>query len=501
MSLKKQQSLEHQIREINHSLKFCDKLSTVETIEHFLSFLYKESRRRFKIKSLVFHWRSGHFGPLQYICHSKGVYKSPVYDSFKEETAPLEIRVKNKQDSEYLAHCLGRPVQNVLSLPIRTRRYGVNSGIYIFVEFFGKNPEKLLSFYEGFLAFITECLDRLLMRDHLKTAQDLWTATFNGLQEPLAVFDEQKELSNSNSVFDAVFMEKKSSAFQEKTIQWNGRVFEKHFYPVCIREQEYRVCHYMDISESLLLRNRMIQNIKMSALGRLGESIAHQLSNPLAGLLSMAQLILKSESLDEETKKDMKDITAAVLRSQDIISNLLDFSRAESPLYICDLNQSLKKTLPFLKSIIRVCDFQVDFCKNPVLVRVQEGLLQQVIFNLVKNACQAVAELKSSHRQVTVRVYKKQNRAFLCVDDNGRGIHSADSENVFKPFFTTKSKKEGTGIGLNISQSIVKSFFGEISAGRSYLGGACFTLSLPLESQEVRTDKKGPKKSESFDCR
>ena len=125
-----------------------------------------------------------------------------------------------------------------------------------------------------------------------------------------------------------------------------------------------------------------------------------------------------------------------------------------------------------------------------MFVKVQEGLLQQVIFNLVKNACQAVSELENSVRQVKVRVYKKENQALLCVEDNGKGVNSADYENVFKPFFTTKSKNEGTGIGLNMSQSIVKRFAGDLIAGRSSLGGACFTLSLPLESKFMEQGKE-----------
>ena len=490
MSLKEQQNLDRQIREINNSLRFCDKLFTASSIESFLSLLYKETSRRFKIKSLIFHWHSGHFGPLQYVCHSKGIYKSSAYYSMKGESTKEGIRIKDKEDSQYLANSLGRPVQNILSIPIRTSQYGVDSFIYVFVEFFAKNPEKLLSFYRSFLTFITGCLDRLLMQDHLKTAQELWTATFNGLKEPLAIFNEKNELSNSNDVFDNIFEKEEKSSLDQQTLQWEGRIFEKHSYSVHITGEKYTVCHYVDISESLLLRNQMIQNIKMSALGELGEAIAHQLSNPLTGVLSMAQLLLSSNKLDKEVKRDMQDIAEAVSRSQNIISNLLDFSRAESPLYMCDLNQVVQKTLPFLKSVICFSDFHVDFYKTSVFVKVQEGLLQQVIFNLVKNACQAVSELENSVRQVKVRVYKKENQALLCVEDNGKGVNSADYENVFKPFFTTKSKNEGTGIGLNMSQSIVKRFAGDLIAGRSSLGGACFTLSLPLESKFMEQGKE-----------
>ena len=189
----------------------------------------------------------------------------------------------------------------------------------------------------------------------------------------------------------------------------------------------------------------------------------------------MAQWLLSSDKLNKEMRKDMEDIAEGVSRSQEIISNLLDFSRADSQLNIYDLNKEVRKTLPFLKSMKCFSDLHLVLSEESVFVKVQAGLLRQVVFNLIKNACQAVAELNSSIQQVTVQVYKEENQAILCVEDSGKGILPEDYENVFKPFFTTKSKSEGTGLGLNMSKSIVESFNGSLKAGRSSaLGGACF---------------------------
>ena len=246
------------------------------------------------------------------------------------------------------------------------------------------------------------------------------------------------------------------------------------------KSNQYIVYHYADISESLVLRNKMIQNIKLAALGELGENIAHQLSNPLAGVLSLAQCILQSDHLSKETKKDIQDIVEGVSRSQEIISQLLDFSRADSHLNVYDLNEVVRKTLPFVKSMICFSDFHVELYKKPLFVKIQAGLLKQVIFNLLKNACQAVAELNQSPQQVNIKTHLEHNKTILHVEDNGKGIRPDDYENVFKPFFTTKSRDKGTGLGLNMSRHIVESFKGNLRAGRSSLGGACFTLSLPL---------------------
>ena len=419
--------------------------------------------------------------PLQYIYDSKGIYKCSVDSNSFLKNSEVNIRLKNKEDSQYLANSLGRPVQNILAVPICTHQYSVSSPIYIFVEFFSKNHSQLLSFYESYLKLITECLDRLLIKDHLETSVELWTSTFNGLKEPLAVFGENRKLSNSNDVFDEIFVGIDNNFLNRKTVQWKGKVFEKHSYPVNINNELYTVYHYVDISESLHLRSRMIQNMKMSALGELGETVAHQLSNPLTGVLSAAQLLLHSQKLSPEIKKDIEEIAAGVSRSQEIISNLLDFSREDNKLYIHDLNKVVQKTLPLLKSLISFPSFYLEFYEKPVFVKVQAGLLQQVVFNIIKNACQAVLELPCSSRQVRVRVCKDENNAILHIEDSGKGIPVTDYRNVFKPFFTTKSKNEGTGLGLSMSQSIVKSFKGKLKVGNSSLGGACFSLSLPLK--------------------
>ena len=112
----------------------------------------------------------------------------------------------------------------------------------------------------------------MLLQDHLKTGIELWTSTFNELNEPLAIFDDGDNLSNSNDIFNKIFGCVDNGALNQSTFYRGEKIFEKHSYPVNIEGGEYTVCHYADIGESLSLRNQMIQNIKMSALGELGET-------------------------------------------------------------------------------------------------------------------------------------------------------------------------------------------------------------------------------------
>ena len=480
MFAQEHRDLREWIQETKSSLKFHKKLFEADSIDHFLLFLYKESCRQFKIRSLIFYYYSGHFGPTRYVCNSKEVSKSFCPPCALSPPSKGQIRVKAKEDSQYLADSLGRPVQNILSIPVHNQQYG--EGAFLFVELASSKLDRARNFYKSHLELITKSLDQLLLQDHLETGIELWTSTFNGLEEPLAIFDEQSEVSSANNFFNKIFSDKNPSVREQKNFQWKERIFKKYSYPVRIKDNKYTIAHYADISESLNLRSKLIQNTKMSALGELGEAVAHELSNPLTGVFSMSQLLLESGKLNPEMQADIQDIAKSVSRSQEIITNLLEFSRTNPKLSICDLNEMVQKTLPFLKSIITSSEFNLDLAPQLVSVRVQPGLLQQVIFNLIKNACQAVSGQEVAH-QVKVSVYKKDKEgegAFLCVEDSGRGVHPRDYENIFKAFFTTKSRTKGTGLGLNISRSIVHSFKGNLKISRSALGGACFTMSLPL---------------------
>ena len=472
-----------EVKELESQLKFLNKIFSARSIEQFLSILYKETHKRFKVRSLVLCWNSGHYGPLQYICSNRNIYKkSPqtIWPSIQKS-----FRMGDIKDQQYLASQLGRPVQKTLVIPIYTKNYTFGRPYSLFVEFSLRKEETLIQFFKSFLSLLESRLDVLFLEDVMLVASALWTSTFNKLKEPLAIFDEQGDLSNSNIIFDEMCSQIETDTLTvQQTLQWQDRTYEKHSYPVNIQGLKYTICHYVDVTDSIILRGKMIQNTKISALGSLGESLAHQLNNPLTGMLSMAQVILhSSKNIDEQTQEDMEHIMTAVSRSQKIITNLLDFSRTNTQLDLCDLNQVVENTLPFLKSMTQFIKFDLQFCTQPVSVKIQPCLLQQVVFNLVKNSCQAIESL-THNRKIKIQVMQTETEAILSVEDNGQGIAEQDYENIFKLFFTTKKKEQGSGIGLNMSRRIVESFKGKLSVGRSHLGGACFTLRLPLQKDK-----------------
>ena len=517
-NLRNQTNTSSFIKDIKSYLKLYDKLFLADSIESFLFSLYKETHRRFKIRSLIFYWPGESFKPLHYVCSTKQVYKNFSISTYPLEASSFELypsfhcKVKDKIDSRYIAESLGRPVGDILNIAIQSKDNGakdngakdngakdneVNSTTpLLFVEFCAKNPHPLTDFYSSIFSFLSQTLNRLLEQEHVSTDMQLWISTFDEIPEPLAIFDEEQCLIKANRVFNEIFGSADINTLTQRTFEWKNRIFKKYFYPIKTNGNEHTIYHYVDITESLVLRNQMVQDITLSALGELGEAVAHQLSNPLAGVLSMSQIVMKSDSLNSEVKKDMRDIAEAVSRSQEIIANLLDFARADSKLEVYNLNEVVKKTVPFLKSLICFSNFQLELSKEPVFIKTQACLLQQVVFNLVKNACQAVGELKNSdHQHVKIKVLQTKNQALLQVDDSGQGVPTQDYKNIFKPFFTTKKRKDGTGLGLNMSRDIIKSFKGSLTVGRSSLGGASFTMTLPI-SEPPTAKLHGPLKKE-----
>ncbi len=454
-----------------------------QDMEDFLITLYK-NKQNLNLKSLLLCCFSGHFGPLQYLCTDKRrvcVNKVTRLWPAKKQ----DIQIQNTEDVTYLSQTLGRPVFKLLSLPLHTRLFGARKPSVLYVEFLKTRPESLKKFFTTLRSVITRNVDRILMEEHLRTSSELWTCTFNELKEPLMVQDRDGQVCNHNQAFQDLFATKKE-AFKDQAlnlVSHKDRIYEKHTYPARLKDGNYTISHYSDRTRSFLLRNQMIQKAREEAVEDLGEKVAHQLSNPLTGILSLTQVLLPQKHLNATVKKHLQDMAQATQRCQKIISNLLDFARLSHQLQICDLNRIVKNTLPFLNFLNRGGLIHFKQSPSPVWIKAQPCLLGQVVFNLLKNACQATTHLKPKQARVQVEVVFQKNTALLTVQDSGRGVAKTDCENLFKPFFTTKENQTGTGLGLNVSSRIIKNFKGDISYEKSKKwGGACFKVLLPLHS-------------------
>ena len=420
-----------------------------------------------KIGELVLCCHSAYFGPRQYCLKGKRFYERTAKKTWPQISEP---RNNVKSDSLYLANELGRPFYHLLALPLESVYEFKHFQPCLFIEYFS-NKSIPQNFPEEKWNILKPAFSKVLMEEHWKSGRDLWKNTFDSLEEPLALLDENRKPVRSNIHFQKIY--KKQPFLCSKTnLQEEGQIYERQSYSISQEKTKYTIEHFVNITSYLLLREKMAQNQKMSTLGKLADSIAHRLHNPLTGICSMAQIISQSAP---EKKQNFSEIEEATQRCQKIISNFIHFSKQESKNSFCDLNTIVKQTIPFLKTMIETKKLSLHLDQNSFLVQASPCPLQQVIFNLVLNALQAVDQKGS----VLIQSHfdHSQKKATLKVKDEGCGISPSHLKKIFDPFFTTKSK--GTGLGLRISSLWIKKFGGRIMVESQEGKGSSFSFTLP----------------------
>jgi PAS domain S-box-containing protein len=237
-------------------------------------------------------------------------------------------------------------------------------------------------------------------------------------------------------------------------------------------------------------RNELAHLSRVTLLGELSGSLAHELNQPLSAILSNAQAAQRFLARDKtdlaEIQDILNDIVAEDKRAGDIIHRLrLLFKKCEAQYLPLDVNKVAEDVLKIVNSDLlnHGITVTVDFDqKLPAVVgdRVQ---LQQVLLNLIMNACEAMSHTQASQCRIFVRTeLTGDNHVKVSVGDQGPGIPSENLENVFEPFFTTKS--QGMGLGLTICRTIIRAHEGQLRAGNNAAGGAIFHFTLPASPGE-----------------
>lgn len=236
-----------------------------------------------------------------------------------------------------------------------------------------------------------------------------------------------------------------------------------------------------DVTDSSLLRSKLVHAEKMAAVGQLVSGVAHEVNNPLTAILGFTDLLMENPALPEDARRDLRVILQEAQRTKQIVQNLLSFARQMPPRrQPVQLNSILKRTVQ-LRSY--------DFISHGIQVveRLDESLpeivgdshqLQQVFLNILNNAYDAVRECGRPAR-IEIMSARNDSGVEIAFRDNGIGI--ADPERVFNPFFTTKDVGKGTGLGLSICYGIVREHGGEIICHNNFDSeGATFIVRLPL---------------------
>jgi signal transduction histidine kinase len=462
---------------------FIKELAQLFDISDLLPLVRRHVKEYHSLESpLLFIPRGEDFGDLYYLRASQTI-RTRVRGRW---SASSRIRVNESEDSQFLANAMGRPFAKVLRFPLITVRHqkdAARSPLLMFEHNLqAREIEPLVDSLSEKLQPVSWALDRLVLEQELKSTSRDWEMTFDELSEPIAILDHDGRVLRSNSQWTDDFSNVLHSTNSQLRV--GERLFSIEKFPIRMNESAPPlswVVYLRDETRSQKLKSQVVQVEKMSAIGQLAGHIAHELNNPLTGIRSLSQVMLTETSAASQVHMDLQEVERASARCQNIINNLLDFSKGglEHKIQIMDLNEIARRTLPFLRSATGRFRSDIQLSDDELLVKVEPHLMQQVIFNLVNNACQAMKD----SGEILVHTRFSPPWAILEVKDSGPGVADELKDRIFEPFFTTKAEGEGTGLGLSLSRDFVRQFGGELELESAKGEGSLFRVRLPLEGK------------------
>ncbi|CAG1002980.1 two-component system, NtrC family, sensor kinase [Anaerolineales bacterium] len=228
-------------------------------------------------------------------------------------------------------------------------------------------------------------------------------------------------------------------------------------------------------------KRKIMESERLALIGQLSANVAHELNNPLQGIVTYSNLLLEGEACNEETRSSAEKIAIQANRCRDIIRGLLDFSRHKNPdKTLCSVNNLLRRCVSLVErqTIFHNIEIVMNLDESDPLVVVDPSQVERVFLNLIINAADAM----ENGGQLTLITGRDQDgkNVEIKVQDTGHGISEENMEKIFDPFFTTKETGHGVGLGLAISFGIVTEHNGAIDVESEPGKGTTFTVSFPL---------------------
>jgi len=232
-------------------------------------------------------------------------------------------------------------------------------------------------------------------------------------------------------------------------------------------------------AELQAIQAHLIQSEKLAAVGKLAAGVAHEINNPLTGILTNSSLMLEDLDPDHPWRDDIQTIVSETLRCRNIVKGLLDFARQTKPQRtLIDMNDVAEEVLSLVRNQSSFRNIRVTTELDPTLpaVLADNDQMRQVVLNIVLNASEAMPQ--GGALRVASKVDATETGIELRISDSGPGIPNDVKARLFEPFFTTK--KMGTGLGLAIAYGIMERHKGQLRVDTARDRGTTFTIALPI---------------------
>ncbi len=486
--------------------QYLSRLLEAQSFESVLSVIRREL---FKVESFIdMHWlQLDRDQEVTHLGFHHGVWQAKVVP-FIQGAAELAGAFKSEAYRNHWSKLLSRPVGHFQAISFNDKKgyhHELRDG-YLVLE--ASNAEAIVMMTEEH----RELFDYAKISWLRFGLESLWTSlagrwqkTYESFHDPLIFIDSNFKIVMSNKPFDETktcyqnlfnfsspcdgcpMLGSYEGADQRKIghpTEWI-EVSTYEVIPSLADKTLVHLNHYQNLSSEKRLVAEVAQLEKMAEMGILAESIAHEINNPLSGILGLSQMMLADLAPDRENKElytDIHEIQKAAIRSHKVIKALMDFTKMGTfgDRQIMSLRAIVENTLPLMKTLLRSHRVEIDLQEADDFVLVQPALLQQVIFNLVKNASQAMEKAGL----VKIQTEVAGDEAILRIGDSGKGIPQADLALIFQPFFTTKKEGEGTGIGLGFVKKVVEDFSGTITCDSEVGIGTTFSARFPLSRSQ-----------------
>lgn len=259
----------------------------------------------------------------------------------------------------------------------------------------------------------------------------------------------------------------------QKLIEW-GKTLEK--------KVEERT------KELTKMQAHLFQSEKLASLGKLSAGIAHEINNPLGGVLIYSHLLLEDTDKSSPHYENLKKIVKETSRCKDIVKGLLEFARPKDPeMSLIDINKLVDKSLSIIEgqALFQNITIEKRYSSDLSKIIADSGQLQQVFMNIILNA----AESMDGNGSLILFTSLDEDSKNISIKftDTGQGIKEEDKKRLFEPFFSTKEVGKGTGLGLAISYSIIQKHNGVIEVHSELGKGSTFTVKLPV-TKEIKHD-------------